>query len=163
MPFIDSIKEKARMDKKTIVLPETNDKRTLIAAAHIIQEGIADIILVGKREKILDGAGWLELDLDCATIVDPDDFEKFDEYVNTLYELRKSKGMTLEKAQEILKTDLLTQQYIVTNVRVAVAPIISDTTICPKKFFLTCMIKQKRGGFITSSFLFNTLIFIIYY
>ena len=64
MPFIDSMKEKARMDKKTIVLPETNDKRTLIAAAHILQEGIADLILVGKREKILDGAGWLELDLD---------------------------------------------------------------------------------------------------
>lgn len=71
MAFIDSMKEKARMDKKTVVLPETNDKRTLIAAAHILEEDIADLILVGKREKILDGAGWLELDLDGAQIVDP--------------------------------------------------------------------------------------------
>ena len=42
MSYIDQIKEKARADKKTIVLPETNDKRTLIAASHILEEGIAD-------------------------------------------------------------------------------------------------------------------------
>ena len=108
MAFIDSMKEKARMDKKTVVLPETNDKRTLIAAAHILEEDIADLILVGKREKILDGAGWLELDLDGAQIVDPDEFYKFDEYVNVLYELRKEKGMTQEAAREALSKDYLT-------------------------------------------------------
>ena len=58
MAYIDSIKEKARKDKKTIVLPESNDKRTLIAASHILEEGIADIIMVGDEEKIMDGAGW---------------------------------------------------------------------------------------------------------
>ena len=58
MSYIDTIKQKARMDKKTIVLPESNDKRTLIAAAHIIEEGIADIIMVGDEEKIMDGARW---------------------------------------------------------------------------------------------------------
>ena len=61
MAYIDSIKEKARKDKKTIVLPESNDKRTLIAASHILEEGIADIIMVGDEEKIMDGAGWLEI------------------------------------------------------------------------------------------------------
>lgn len=106
--FIDSMKEKARMDKKTVVLPETNDKRTLIAAAHILEEDIANLILVGKREKILDGAGWLELDLDGAQIVDPDEFDRFDEYVSILYELRKEKGMTQEAAREALSTDYLT-------------------------------------------------------
>ncbi len=44
MPYIDIIKDKARIDRKTIVLPETTDKRTLIAASHIIAEGIANII-----------------------------------------------------------------------------------------------------------------------
>lgn len=108
MKFIDTIKEKARMDKKTIVLPETTDKRTLIAAAHILEENIADLILVGKREKILDGAGWLELDLSGAQIVDPEEFDSFDHYVETLYELRKAKGMTPDKARETLLSDYLT-------------------------------------------------------
>lgn len=108
MAYIDSIKEKARKDKKTIVLPESNDKRTLIAASHIIEEGIADIIMVGDEEKIMDGAGWLEIELDGVTVVNPEKCGKFDEYANLLYETRKSKGMTLEKATEILKKDYLT-------------------------------------------------------
>ena len=53
MSYIDVIKDKARMDKKTIVLPETTDKRTLIAASNIVQEGIADIIMIGNEEKII--------------------------------------------------------------------------------------------------------------
>lgn len=108
MAFIDIIKEKAKSDKKTIVLPETNDKRTLIAAANIIKEEIADIIMIGKEEKIMDGAGWLELDLSKIKVVDPENFDRFDEYANLFYELRKAKGMTPEKAREILLTDYLT-------------------------------------------------------
>jgi len=108
MAYIDIIKEKARRDRKTIVLPETTDKRTLIAASRIVKEEIANIIMVGNEEKILDGAGWLEVDLDGVTIVNPEKCEKFGEYVNLLYETRKSKGMTVEKAAEILKKDYLT-------------------------------------------------------
>lgn len=108
MSYIDVIKEKARMDRKTIVLPETTDKRTLIAASKIIKEGIADIIMIGDGEKIMDGANWLEIELDGVTIVNPHTCEKLDEYVNLLYETRKNKGMTPEKAREILLTDNLT-------------------------------------------------------
>lgn len=108
MSYIDVIKEKARMDRKTIVLPETTDKRTLIAASKIIKEGIADIIMIGDEEKIMDGANWLEIELDGVTIVNPHTCEKLDEYVNLLYETRKNKGMTPEKAREILLTDNLT-------------------------------------------------------
>lgn len=108
MAYIDIIKDKARMDKKTIVLPETNDKRTLIAASQIMQEGIANIIMVGNEEKIMDGAGWLEVDLTGVKVVDPETIEKLDEYVNLLYETRKAKGMTPEKAREILLKDYLT-------------------------------------------------------
>ena len=57
MSYIDIIKEKARSDSKTIVLPETNDKRTLIAASHIIEEGIANIIMVGNEENSLRELG----------------------------------------------------------------------------------------------------------
>lgn len=108
MAYIDKIKERAKIDKKTIVLPESNDKRTLLAAAEIIKEGIADIIMVGNEEKIRDGAGWLEVDLDEVTVIDPETTPKMDEYINLLYETRKSKGMTIEKATEILHKDYLT-------------------------------------------------------
>ena len=53
MSYIDMIKERARLDKKTIVLPESNDKRTLLAAAKIMEEGIANIIMIGNEEKII--------------------------------------------------------------------------------------------------------------
>ena len=106
--YIDKMKERARSDIKTIVLPETTDKRTLIAASHIIKEGIANIILVGNEEKILDGAGWLDIELDGATIIDPNKTEKLDEYTDLLYEVRKAKGMTPEKARETLLADYLT-------------------------------------------------------
>lgn len=108
MSYIDMIKGRARLDKKTIVLPESTDKRTLIAAAKIMEEGIADIIMIGNYEKIMDGAGWLEVDLDKITVIDPKVTPRLDEYVNLLYETRKAKGMTQEKAREILLNDYLT-------------------------------------------------------
>ncbi len=108
MSYIDKIKEKARADKKTIVLPETSDKRTLIAASHIIAEGIADIIMVGDEEKIMDGAGWLEVELDGVVVVNPKTSELTEKYVQLLYETRKAKGMTIEKAREKLLNDYLT-------------------------------------------------------
>ena len=108
MSFIDLMKEKARQDKQTIVLPESTDKRTLIAAAQILKEGTADLIMIGKEEKIMDGAGWLEVDLTGLKVVDPDTDPNFEHYAETLFELRKHKGMTIEKAKEILSTDYLT-------------------------------------------------------
>lgn len=108
MSYIDTIKERARRDIKTIVLPETTDKRTLIAASHIIEEKIANIIMVGNKEKIMDGASWLEVDLEGVEVIDPLDTPKLEEYTQLLYETRKAKGMTPEKAREILTTDYLT-------------------------------------------------------
>lgn len=109
MSYIDIIKEKAKADKKTIVLPETNDRRTLIATARILEEGLANLILVGNEEKIMDGAHWLEIDLNGIQVVDPNNCgDRLDRYVELLYETRKHKGMTLEKAREILTTDYLT-------------------------------------------------------
>ena len=108
MAYIDTIKERARQDKKTIVLPESTDKRTLIAASQILQEGIANVIMIGNEEKIYDGAGWLEVDLTGLKVVNPLTSDKLESYVELLYETRKSKGMTMEKARDILTTDYLT-------------------------------------------------------
>lgn len=108
MSYIDLMKQRAKVDKKTIVLPESNDKRTLLAAAKILEEGIANIIMIGDEEKIMDGAGWLEVELDGITVINPKTTDRLEEYVNVLYETRKSKGMTPEKAREILLNDYLT-------------------------------------------------------
>ncbi|MCR5477151.1 MAG: phosphate acetyltransferase [Lachnospiraceae bacterium] len=108
MAYIDQIKERAKVSKKTIVLPESTDKRTLIAAAKIMEEEIADLIMIGNPEKIHDGASWLEVDLDNLNIIDPEATPKMEEYVELLYETRKHKGMTVETAREILHRDWLT-------------------------------------------------------
>lgn len=106
MGFIDAIKERAKQNKKKIVLPETSDRRTLEAASKILGEGIADIVLVGNADSIKREAEGL--DLTGAQIVDPATTEKLDSYIELLVELRKSKGMTPETAKEVLTKDFLT-------------------------------------------------------
>lgn len=105
MGFIDVIKERAKKNIQTIVLPETNDKRTLEAANKILEEGIANLVLIGKAEEIAKNSEGY--DLSKATIVDPEKSDKLDSYVDLLVELRKNKGMTPEKAKEILTNDYL--------------------------------------------------------
>jgi len=104
MNFLEQIIKRAKEDKKTIVLPESTDIRTLKAAAMIQQQDIADIVLVGNEKEIKELAG--DLDISKAKIVDPLNSDKFEDYVNTFYELRKAKGMTIEKAREIMKDEL---------------------------------------------------------
>ena len=105
MGFIDEIKAKAKSCKKTIVLPESEDIRTYEAAEAILKEGTANLILIGSEEEIAKNKG--NFDITGATIVDPATYEKTDEYVATLVELRKKKGMTEEQAREILLTNYL--------------------------------------------------------
>lgn len=100
MGFIDVIKERARKDKKTIVLPETEDRRTYEAAAQILKENIANVVLVGSEEAVK--AGSEGLDITGAVVVDPATSDKTQAYIDKFVELRKSKGMTEEKAREIL-------------------------------------------------------------
>ena len=103
MSFIDNIKERAKQDIKTIVLPESNDLRVVKAAEQVLKEGFADIILVGNKEEVKKLAKENNIDIAGAKIVDPNFSEKFSEYANKFYELRKAKGMTLDKAKEIMK------------------------------------------------------------
>ena len=74
MGFIDTIKARAKADKKVIVLPETEDRRTYEATAQILKEGIADVVLVGSEEAIKKGSEGL--DISGAKIVDPATYEK---------------------------------------------------------------------------------------
>ncbi len=104
MGFLEQITERARSDRKKIVLPETNDRRIIEAASMIMKRDISDIVLIGDRTEVADNARGL--DISGADIVNPmvsDDYERF---VLMLHELRKSKGMTIEKAREALKDPL---------------------------------------------------------
>lgn len=105
MAFIDEIKQRAKSNLKTIVLPETMDQRTLVAAGKVLEEGIANIILVGKKEEIEKAADGI--DLSKATFVDPESYDKLEEYINLVVELRKSKGMTYDDAKKLLITNPL--------------------------------------------------------
>jgi phosphate acetyltransferase len=99
--FLEKISERAKKLNKTIALPETDDIRTLQAAAKALERGVANIVLVGDEAKIKELAG--DLDLSKAKIVNPETYEKKDEYIQAFYELRKHKGVTLESAAEIMK------------------------------------------------------------
>lgn len=106
MGFIDDIKVRARQNVKTIVLPETEDRRTLEAAAITLKEGNADIVLVGTDEEIEKNAEGL--DISRAKRINPHTTEKLQSYIDKLVELRQAKGMTPEKAREALTTDYTT-------------------------------------------------------
>ena len=105
MSFIDSIKERAKSNKKRIVLPETMDKRVIEAAEKVLNEDIAEIVLVGKTEEIEEiSKGY---DISKAIIVDPYKEEYTEELINYLVELRKNKGMTYEEAKKLLLEDYM--------------------------------------------------------
>ena len=103
MGFIDTIKARAKADKKTIVLPESEDRRTYEAAAQILKEDLANLIIIGSEEAVKKGSEGL--DISKATIVDPEKNEKTQAYVDKLVELRAKKGMTPEKARETILND----------------------------------------------------------
>ena len=106
MNFIDEIKQKAKKDIKKIVLPEASDLRVIKATDTVLREGYAEIILIGNEEKINLMAKENNLDISKATIINPLNSKKTEEYAEKLYELRKSKEMTLEQAQELVKDEV---------------------------------------------------------
>ena len=103
MAFIDEIKNRAKKEIKKIVLPESNDDRTLIATSEVLKQKFAEIILIGNKSKILERAKDLKLNnLEEAEIIDPQNSERYDEFVEAFYELRKHKNMTIQKAKEFM-------------------------------------------------------------
>ena len=104
MGFVDLLKERAKKSIKTIVLPETEDMRTIEATDKILKEGVAKIILIGNEEEINKKAAEGGFDISGATIIDPETSYKTQAYIDKFVELRAKKGMTPEKAKEILHT-----------------------------------------------------------
>ncbi|MBO7347863.1 MAG: phosphate acetyltransferase [Bacteroidaceae bacterium] len=101
MSLMQQIIARAQANKQRIVLPESLEERTLTAADRSLADGLADIILIGNPDEIKALGKKLGLThLDQATIIDPATSEKTEEYAQLLFELRKAKGMTIEKARQ---------------------------------------------------------------
>ncbi len=105
MSFIDRVMSKAKSQKKTIVLAEAGmDERVAKAAVTVLEKDIANLMLIGNEAKVKELASGG--DLSKAIFIDPEKYEKMEELTNSLYEIRKSKGMTPEKAAEVIKDPL---------------------------------------------------------
>ncbi len=94
--------ERARADRRRIVLPEASDDRIIEAAATLLRRGVADLTLLGDKTKITARASALGLDLDAAQVISPTDPELVERFATEYAELRAHKGMTVEKAREIV-------------------------------------------------------------
>ncbi len=92
--------ERARRDRKRIVLPESNDERILRATEILLRRDVADIILLGVEEEVRQKSATLGLDISKATIIDPLNSSLMDSFVTSFYEMRKAKGLTLEVAKD---------------------------------------------------------------
>ena len=105
MNFIESIKERAKKNKKTIVLPESMDRRVLEAASIVLKEDIADIIIIGLKDEIVSNSSGL--DLSKAIIIDPVESDLTELLTNNLVELRRSKGLSYDDAKSLLLNDYM--------------------------------------------------------
>ncbi len=116
MDLMNQIIERAKSNKQRIVLPEGTEERTLFAADKLIADAVAEIILIGNPAKIEAFASANGLNhISQATIVDPINNEKKEIYANLLFELRKNKGMTHEKAMQLAENPLFLACLMIKN------------------------------------------------
>ena len=106
MDFIEQIKQRARKDLKTICLPEASDVRTIEGASIALNEGYANIILLGDEEKINQMAKDNGFDISKAIIINPKTSSKKEEFSEKLFELRQAKGMTKEQADKLVEDEV---------------------------------------------------------
>ena len=107
MDLLSQIVARAKANKQRIVLPEAEEERTLRAADRVLAEDIADLILIGNPDKVHALAKECGLtNIDKATLIDPENCDRSEEYAEKLAELRKKKGMTIEQARELVKNPL---------------------------------------------------------
>ncbi|MDR0334197.1 MAG: phosphate acetyltransferase [Dysgonamonadaceae bacterium] len=116
MHLLKSIIERAKANKQRIVLPEGTEKRTLQAADKLLHDGVAEIILLGNPNKIELLAKEYNLNhINKATIIDPKNHDKKETYAQLLFELRRNKGMTIEKARELTEDPLYLACLMIKN------------------------------------------------
>ena len=116
MDILENLIVRAKANKQRIVLPEAEEERTIKAADRALADALADIILIGNPAKIQQQVETFNLtNISKATIIDPENNPKSEEYAQLLAELRKKKGMTIEQARELVKNPLYLGCLIIKN------------------------------------------------
>ncbi len=105
MHLVDQIKAKAREDLKTVVLPEGYDDRMVEASARIVEDKLANVVLLGNVDALKAKAEEMGVSLGGVTLIDPKSSDLLDAYVDELVEIRKKKGLTREEAVALLTAD----------------------------------------------------------
>jgi phosphate acetyltransferase len=100
--FTYQLLDRAREDRKHIVLPEGDDDRILLAAGRLLQRGVADLTVLGDEAQIRPRAAELGVDLSAAAVLNPQTSDLSDTFAEQYAELRKRKGVTVEQAREII-------------------------------------------------------------
>ena len=106
MELMNKLWAAAKADKRRIVLPEGDEERTIKATGKIVELGLAKPVLVGDENVIRNKAKDLDVDLTGVEVVDPNKSDRLEAYISAFYELRKNKGMTMEKADKIVRDPL---------------------------------------------------------
>jgi len=154
MSRISGLREKARAQKRTIVLPEGDDPRVVKGASFAVKDGIADVVLLGKEAEVRDLADEHSVSLDGVTLVDPSSHEAGADIINAYYELRKNKGVTPEQAKDILTGNPVFYGAMMTRMGMADGFVAgaNHTTGDVARAAIQCIKIEKEIGTVSSSF-----------
>jgi len=155
MNRILSLREKAKNEKRRIVLPEGEDKRVVRAASFLAKEGLAEVCLLGAKEAVQKLAAENAISLEGIDIIDPARHDKKEEIINAYYEKRKSKGVTLEAAREILMSNFVFYAAAMTSMGIADGFVAgaNHTTSDVARAAIQCLKLDKEIGTVSSSFI----------
>ena len=116
MELVEQLITRAKANRQRIVLPEGTEERTLKAANQILTDEVADLILIGNPAEIAEKAmQWGLGNISKATIINPENHPRQEEYAQLLFQLRQKKGMTIEQARELVKNPLYLGCLIIKN------------------------------------------------
>lgn len=155
MNRILALRDKAKKDKKKIILPESGDKRVLKAASFMAGEGIADIILLGKKDEILSLAEKNGVSIDGIDIIDPLTYDRLGDIIQAYFDARKHKGITIEDAKKAVTENIINYAAVMTELGIAdgfVAGACHTTSIMARSA-IQCLKVDPKIGTVSGAFI----------
>jgi phosphate acetyltransferase len=155
MNRILALRDKARKQKKRIVLPEGEDNRVVKAASVIAAEGIADVYLLGKEDEVRKLAKENNVSLDGVNLIDPLTYDKRDEIIDAYFKLRERKGVTPEEAERTVMENLVFFAAVMTKLEIVDGFVAgaNHKTSDVARAALHCLKLDKQIGTVSSSFI----------
>lgn len=155
MSRILSLREKAKKERRKIVLPEGEDARIVKGASCVAAEGLADVIVLGKKDDVAKLAKDNSISLEGVDVIDPVSYERHNEIVNTYYELRKAKGITPEEAEKTVTENLVFYAALMTRLGIADGFVAgaNHTTSDVARASIQCLKILREIGTVSSSFI----------